>query len=106
RSPSPSPTAGQAKEHNNNENASYTLNETDPIGCISERVVVLAERRSTRRFAEYLAFYRSANTGDYLLWIAGMAHHHLWDWAGAPQPDQTKHQPLMMNVSIFQEQGS
>ncbi|WP_250246764.1 hypothetical protein, partial [Bifidobacterium longum] len=30
-SPSPSPTAGQAKEHNNNENASYTLNETDPI---------------------------------------------------------------------------
>lgn len=76
------------------------------LGVFSERVVVLAERRSTRRFAEYLAFYRSANTGDYLLWIAGMAHHHLWDWAGAPQPDQTKHQSLMMNVSIFQEQGS
>lgn len=46
---------------------------------------MLAERRSTRRFAEYLAFYRSANTGDYLLWIAGMAHYHLWDWAGALQ---------------------
>ena len=27
--PSPSPTAGQAREHNN-ENASYTLNETGP----------------------------------------------------------------------------
>lgn len=28
--PSPSPTAGQAREHNN-ENASYTLNETGPL---------------------------------------------------------------------------